>query len=174
MNAIDIILVIILFLALVRGFTRGFLVEIFSLLAVVVGIFAAYYGSGWVTEKIITWRDWGANQVNLISFIFIFVLVVFLVNLIGKLITKFAELIMLGLLNRILGAFLNLATTVLILSVLLNVLSWFSGIIAYEGPFNTSKSQLYNPIKKIVPEAYQIWKENYSPVQEEELLDEQV
>ena len=103
MNFIDIILGIFLLLGLVRGFMKGFFIELASLVALIAGIFGAihfsYYASSFIAEHV----DWEENYINLAAFAVTFIIIIVIISLAGKLLTKLANIIALGILNKLLG-----------------------------------------------------------------------
>lgn len=167
MNTLDIFLAVILGIGLFRGFTRGFILELFSLISLVVGIFLAYHGSGILVDFVINNWNWEFAQMHVLAFVFILIVVIVIFQLMGKGLTKLSDIVSLGLLNRILGGFFNLLKTALILSVVINVWLWLNtvggmGVI----PFSEN-SKLYAPLQKLVPGVYQIWKDHYETPQDE-------
>lgn len=161
MNSLDIFLAVILGIGFFRGFTRGFILELFSLISLVVGIFLAYHGSGILVDFIRAHWAWEFAQMHVLAFIFILVVVIVIFQLLGKGLTKLSDIISLGLLNRILGGFFNLLKTALILSLVINVWLWFNTVGGLgQIPF-TENSKLYPSLQKLVPGVYQIWKEHY-------------
>ena len=51
--------------------------------------------------------DWDSKTIQITSFIFLFILIIYSISLLAKMITKTLKLIALGWLNRILGGFLD-------------------------------------------------------------------
>lgn len=118
MNAVDIVLAILLAFAFYLGFKKGLLVTLTSLIGLIVGIYAAIYFSGFVGGYLSDWFDWDPQMTKWASFAITFFGVVFLANLLGKLMTKVADLTALGLLNKLLGGVFSTAQYALILSVI--------------------------------------------------------
>src|SRR5690606_20102410 len=104
MSVIDIVLLGFLVLGLVRGFLKGFFVEVASLVALIAGIYGAihfsYYASGMLTKHV----DWDENTVNATAFAITFVVIVLVIALAGKAFTKLADFAALGILNKLLGS----------------------------------------------------------------------
>src|ERR1043165_3057900 len=103
---LDIIGITLLLLFFYRGFRKGIIVALFSMLGVLLGMICALklshslagylFAKGWVTSA---WAQ-------IISYVFLFAGVILLVRLGARLIERTFEAIMLGLVNRIAGGLL--------------------------------------------------------------------
>lgn len=103
MNIIDIVLGIILVLAFFSGLKRGFLQSLASLIGLIVGVYAALYFSDFVGNYLSDWFDWSEQTTKWSAFAITFLGVLFLANFVGKLLTKIANFVLLGFLNKLLG-----------------------------------------------------------------------
>ena len=102
--SIDIIIGAILIYGIVRGFSRGLFLEISSLISLIAGIYIAskfYNIVDKYFQKIISWEE---NYLIILSFIIILILSIICINLIAKSLTKLADNISLGLLNKMAGS----------------------------------------------------------------------
>jgi membrane protein required for colicin V production len=159
MNYLDIILIVPLAYGAIRGFSKGFIIELASLASLILGVFIAVIISdiiGQMAESII---DWNPIVVKIVAFIIAFALVVIIVHLLAKSIEKIIKIAGLGLFNRIAGLGAGLIKMVFFVSVvliLLNNIKLTAGkkIISDERREN---SLLYNKIEGfaffILPEA---------------------
>jgi membrane protein required for colicin V production len=119
MSFLDIIFIIpIVWLAYV-GFKKGLIIELSTLLALVLGVFVSLYFSDVTAEFLKDSFDLKTKYLKLISFIITFLLVVIAVNLIGKLIEKFVDMVALSFLNKSAGGVFGVLKAVVILSLLL-------------------------------------------------------
>lgn len=167
MNSLDIFLAVIIGIGFFRGFTRGFILEFFSLISLVVGIFLAYHGSGILVGFVRTRLNWEFTQMHVLAFVFILVVVIVIFQLLGKGLTKLSDIVSLGLLNRILGGFFNLLKTALILSLVINIWLWFNSVGGMgQIPFSEN-SKIYPALQKLVPSVYKIWKDQYETPEQE-------
>lgn len=116
---IDVIFLIVLILAIVKGFSKGLIVALFSLLALFVGLAAAIKLSTIAAEYLKDAVNVAAKWLPFISFIVVFVLAVLLVRLAAAAIEKGVELALLGWLNKIGGIILYVLLYVTVFSVLL-------------------------------------------------------
>ena len=116
---IDIVFVALMILALVKGYNRGFIVAVFSIIGLIVGLAAAIKLSAMVAGYLNDSVNVSTKWLPVISFILVFLVAVFLVRLGAAAIEKTLELAMLGWLNRIAGILLYAVLYILILSVLI-------------------------------------------------------
>lgn len=116
---IDIIFAILLVLAIVKGYRRGLIVGVFSLVAIVIGLAAAIKLSaavaGWMGTNVNVSERW----LPVISFAVVFLVVILLVRLGANAIEKTIEVAMLGWVNRLGGILFYAALYIIIFSVLL-------------------------------------------------------
>lgn len=119
MNKIDFILAIPLLWGAIIGFKKGFVLELASLAALVLGIFGALSFSDFTAQKLTTYFDITSNYLGLMSFLLTFIGIVFAVFLFAKMLDKALKIVALGLINRLLGLIFGLVKYLLILSFLL-------------------------------------------------------
>ena len=116
---IDIIVVIILILALLKGYRQGLIVALFSVIAFIIGLAAALKLSAVVADHLGKAVKVSDKWLPIISFAVVFLIVVLLVRLGARFIQKTVELAMLGWLNRLGGILLYAGLYILIFSILL-------------------------------------------------------
>ncbi|WP_019037124.1 CvpA family protein [Psychroflexus tropicus] len=119
MNVLDIVLGVFLLIGFLRGFQKGFIIELSGILALLLGIYAGL-SYGYLAEHYIEgWTDWSASTVEILGFFAMFVLVLILVSILAKLLTTIINSIALGLINKIFGAIFGVIKTALFLIILL-------------------------------------------------------
>ncbi len=121
MNYLDIIIFLPLIYGIVRGFSKGFVIEVATLAALVLGIYGALKFSSITSEFLMEQFDLSGRYLPIISFAITFVLIVVAINLLGKLLDKLMKAVSLGFINRLLGSamgFLKLAVVTGLLVVL--------------------------------------------------------
>lgn len=151
MNTVDIVLALILLYGLVRGFFRGLLAEIASLVGIVAGIYGAIHFSYILSDFFSENMNWDSEYVNLIAFAITFVLIVFLISLAGKILTKMAGFAALGIVNKLLGAGFGLLKTAFIASVIIMFFAATNEEIELVSKEKLEDSKLYAPVKVIAP-----------------------
>jgi membrane protein required for colicin V production len=131
MAIIDIILGALILYGLIKGLSKGFFVEVTSLLALLVGVYGAVHFSNYAAEFLSNRFEWGEKTINITAFAITFVAIVFAISLAGKALTKLADFAALGVLNKLLGGL-------------------FGGLkIASDEEIESSL--LYNPVKSLAP-----------------------
>jgi len=86
-----------------KGFRKGVIVELTSLLALVLGIYGAIHFSGYVADQLANHIDWDKRYVDLAAFGLTSIGIVFGVSLLGRMLTSLAKLVLLNGVNRMLG-----------------------------------------------------------------------
>jgi len=171
MSILDLTLLTLLVLGLIRGFMRGFFVEIASLVALIAGVYGAFHFSNFAASFLKDRVDWNENTVNVVAFATTFVIIVLVIALAGKALTKIADFAMLGLLNKFLGALFGGLKVALILSVILIVLDKINANVPFVKEQDQQDSVLYSPVKSLIPTIFPNIKVNGKPIGEE--LDEE-
>lgn len=170
MNAIDIVIIIPILWGAYKGFTKGLIVEVAQIAALLLGIYGALQLSG-STEKLLTDKFGMTSQYTpVISFGIIFLLIVIAVFLIARLLGKLTEKVALGVVNKILGAVFGIAKFTLILSVvfiLFNKADEKASLVSAE---TKDKSLLYNPMMQLSMKIFPAL-ESFRPSQMEGIKD---
>ena len=153
MNYLDIIIAIILFLFGFKGFRKGLVIEVVTLLAFGVGIYGAMHFSDFTANHLQDFMEINPKYLNTIAFVLTFILLVIVVNMIGKAVTGLIEAMNLNFFNKLGGFVFGVAKGVLLCSLLLLVLNNFqlTGVLK---PEMREKSKLYPYIEETVPYVY--------------------
>jgi len=116
---LDIIFLVFIVMGVIKGIQRGFIVAIFSLIAIIIGLAAAMKLSTVAADYLQDSVNISARWLPVISFVLVFLLVVVLVRLGANLLQKTVEIAFLGWANRIAGAILYVLLYTIVFSVLL-------------------------------------------------------
>jgi membrane protein required for colicin V production len=116
---LDLIFAVVMVLALLKGYKRGLVVGLFSLVSVIIGLAAAMKLSTVVAGYIGTAVKISDEWLPVISFAVVFLGVVLLIRLGANAIEKAIEVALLGWVNKLGGIILYAAIYILIFSVLL-------------------------------------------------------
>ncbi|PKA83046.1 membrane protein required for colicin V production [Ulvibacter sp. MAR_2010_11] len=152
MNTVDIALGIILLIGFYAGFKNGLFVSLASLIGLIAGAYGALYFSSYAGGFISKWFDWSAQTSQLVGFAVTFVIILFLISMAGKLLTRIADFAMLGIINKLLGGVFNAITYAFIISVVfmfVNASSTLSGYVISEE--KKAESYLYAPVASLAP-----------------------
>ncbi len=100
---LDFIFAVLLVLACIRGYQKGLIIAVFSMIAFIVGLAAALKLSTVVADRMKDTISVSTKWLPFLSFILVFFVVVLLVRWGGKLIEKSVQLVLLGWVNRLGG-----------------------------------------------------------------------
>lgn len=118
MNTIDLIISAVLILGSVRGFFKGFFVEVTSVLGLFLGVYISISFNSEATTLIAKIYSGNTDYIEVIAFALTFIAVLLVVNAIGKILTKIANFSALGLVNKLAGTLFGFLKSGLILCVL--------------------------------------------------------
>ncbi len=151
MNVLDIILLVPVLWFAYRGFNKGFIIELSSLVALVLGIYVAINFSGFTASWLVKNFEISEKYLTIISFIVTFIAVVFGVFMVGKILEKFVDVLLLGFINKLAGGAFGIVKAAFLMSVILwiiNSLDPGDFIIKQE---TREGSMLYEPIESFAP-----------------------
>jgi membrane protein required for colicin V production len=114
---IDFTFAALLILAVIKGYQKGFIIAIFSIIAFIIGLAAALKLSTAVAAYLKDSISVSAKWLPFIAFALVFFAVIILVRLGAKLIERTFQAVMLGWLNRIGGILLYAVLYLIILSI---------------------------------------------------------
>lgn len=156
MSVLDIVLTVLILFGLVRGLMNGFFVEIASLIALVAGVYGAIHFSNYAATLIDENSQWDEKTVNIVAFAVTFLIIVLVIAIAGKALTKLADFAALGIVNKLLGALFGALKVAVILSVFLNVFDSMNRAIPLTDEDSIKDSVLYAPVKSLIPTIFPI------------------
>lgn len=121
MNWFDITVIIILIIAFFSGMQKGLLMQVAGFGAIILGIVFAGKLAKRILPELIKQIDMTPNTASVVSYILAFALIVIAIGFAGKLLENFFRAINLSFINRLLGAILAVTTTMVVMSVVLNL-----------------------------------------------------
>ena len=151
MSVIDIVLAALLLFGIIRGMIKGLFVEVASLVALVAGVYGAIHFSDFAASFLESKVDWSEQTINITAFAITFVIIVLVISLAGKALTKLADFAALGILNKLLGGVFGALKIGLILSVLIIVFDSMNKTIPFLDDEDLEDSVLYEPVKSLAP-----------------------
>ena len=151
MGVLDIVLAALLLFGLVRGFMKGLFVEVASLVALVAGVYGAIHFSNFAADFLQNKTEWNEKTINITAFAITFVVIILVISLAGKALTKLADFAALGILNKILGGVFGALKIGLILSVVLIVFDKMNKTLPFVDKETLEDSILYKPVKSLAP-----------------------
>ena len=116
MNSFDVVFFVALTYGLIRGLIKGLVIEVSGMIALVFGIFGAFKFSSVLGNFLIDYVNWEPKIIQIISFILLFIGIIYCISLLAKMLTKALKIIALGLLNRLAGGLFGVLKWITILS----------------------------------------------------------
>jgi len=156
MNVIDIILGVLILFGLIRGLSKGLFVEIASLAALIAGIYGAIHFSDFAAEFLENRVSWDEKYINIVAFAITFTVIVVVIAMAGRALTKLADFAALGILNKLLGGVFGALKIGLIISVVLILFSKMNKTIPFVQDKDLKDSILYLPVKSLAPLVFPI------------------
>ncbi len=151
MNIFDIIIASLLIFGFVRGVMKGLFVEVASLVALVAGVYGAIHFSYFIADFLKESVSWKEEYISLAAFAGTFIVIIIIIALVGKMLTKLADFASLGIINKLLGGVFGALKIGLILSVVFIFFSRMNDTIPFIEKETLEESILYEPVKKIAP-----------------------
>jgi membrane protein required for colicin V production len=108
MNFLDFIILAALGYAAWIGFKKGFIIELFTFLALFMGLYAGIHFSDWLTSLLRDQLGFTSEYLPAISFTLIFLGIGAMVYFAGKALEKVIKVVQLNLLNKLLGIFFSM------------------------------------------------------------------
>ena len=149
MNVIDLVLGIFLLLGLVRGFFKGFFVELAGILSLIGGIYAAVHFSDTMYIFLETFISLDETYLSLLSFAATFFLIVLIISIIARMLTGMVNMLALGILNRIFGGAFGVLKMAFLASIFLYLFAKTG--IAIISEETKEASVLYIPVASLAP-----------------------
>jgi membrane protein required for colicin V production len=151
MNFIDLVFIIILLWSAYKGFRKGFILQLSTLAALLLGIFGAIHFSDFTADFLTNNFNISNQYLQIIAFAVTFIVIVIAVHLLARLIEKLVQAIALGFVNRILGIVFGVAKVAFILSIILVLVNKADEKYNFIPDEKTEKSMLYEPLSDFAP-----------------------
>ena len=174
-NILDIIILIPLLLWARQGYNKGLIISLASFAALILGLYFAFFFSDFTANKLTEHFTIDKEYIAVISFVVTFVVVVIAVVLIGNVLQKFIDVLMLGFLNKAAGAVFGILKGALYLSILIFVINYFDASDILIKQKYRDGSMLFKPVESFAPLLYDKANlEDFSVEipEKEEILDE--
>lgn len=126
MSKVDIVILIVLAIGAISGYRRGFLMELFFLVALVLGVFLGFRLMGMGVEYLSKEFNADTQVLPYISFAIIFVLVLVGVTLVGRVIKNTVDQTFLGKVDSAAGSLLGILKHAFAVSVIIWLIEVFN------------------------------------------------
>ncbi len=149
MSIVDILILIPLGYAAWKGFQHGIIIEVFTLLALMVGIYAGIHFSDVTANWMKNSLGWDSEYLPVIAFTITFLGIGAMVYFAGKMIEQFVKVTNLTPINKAFGIVFAVLKMTYFVSVFLVLLESYDEKGDFLPPSMKEKSLLYNPILKV-------------------------
>lgn len=149
MNILDIIILICFVPALVQGLRKGFIAQVISIVAILLGVYLSFQFSTTLSEWLAQYIEGSEQILKIVSFALILVGVMVGLGILSRLLEGIINFVMLGWFNKLLGiafAFLKCALIIGLVIMAFNSLNNSFNFISEE---ELAKSTLYPPLKSL-------------------------
>lgn len=121
MNWFDLVVLILMLIALVNGYRKGLIQQLVGLAIIILSAIFGGKLTAYILPELNRFLDLSPNLARVLSFLLAFAAIAIVISLIGNLIQKFVNIILLSFVNRLLGSFIAVGTLMFILSIILNL-----------------------------------------------------
>jgi membrane protein required for colicin V production len=149
MSILDILLIIPLGYAAYKGFRKGFIVELFTLLALFVGIYAGIHLSDGVTRWMRDSLGWNSNLLPALSFTVLFLGLGAMVYFGGKAIEQVMKIAQMGTMNKLAGGVFSVLKMAFFLSLAILILESFDQDEELIPASEKKESLLFTPLAHV-------------------------
>ncbi len=148
MGMLDIILALPLAYGIYKGVKNGLLVEVASILALIAGIYGtihfSYIAANYLSERV----EWDPRYIKITAFVLTFIIIVFVIHLLGKALTRFADFAMVGWLNKLAGGVFGFVEVAVILGAIIIFFERANSSLGLVDSDTIEESVLYEPLKE--------------------------
>lgn len=152
MGLIDVVIIAVIAIGVLDGFSRGFINQLASIVGLIVGFFIAKALYLVLADKLSVYLLSGTSLIVIraLAFMAIWILIPALFALLGSLLTHTIKLLALGGVNRFLGLVFGGLKWILMISIIINVMDFIDFNIHFIRHTKKEESILYYPIKNII------------------------
>lgn len=149
MSGIDIVLIVFIVLGIYSGYKEGFLMELFSLLGIFLGVIGGFKLMGWAMVMLGEHFDIDQKVLPYVGFAVVFIGIIILVNVLGRIVKFSVDRTFLGTADQIAGAILGVVKTMFMLSVAIWILE--SLHINFLDRWRDDNSWMYSAVAEFAP-----------------------
>lgn len=148
MNILDIILLICFAAALVQGLRKGFIAQAIAIISIVAGVWLSFRFSTIVSAWLTQYIPASGQVLKIVAFALILILVILAFRALGKFIEATIKIVMLGWLNRLLGALFSLLKCALIIGLVIMAFNALNNTFHIISDDTLYASSMYPPLKR--------------------------
>ena len=147
MNFLDIFIVLAIIYGAWFGFKKGFIIEVFTFLALFLGLYAGIRFSDFLSGLLLDWFDSKSKYLPVISFTILFLMAGAMVYFAGKTIEKMVKVVRLSLINKLAGGLFGALKFALLLGGLILVIEAYEEKADFIDEETKEGSLLFLPLK---------------------------
>jgi membrane protein required for colicin V production len=151
MNYLDIIIAIPMIWFGWKGFGKGLIIELASLISLALGIYIAIRFAHYAAVKLKSAVNISDEYINLTAFILTFIAVVALVFLFAKVLEGALKMVSLSVMNKLVGMAFGMLKIALIISSFIYIINRFDKQQTFLTFEVRQKSLLFQPVEKLAP-----------------------
>ena len=151
MNWFDIAILLVFFIAFIRGGQRGLTMQLAGLVAIIIGAIFAGKAADILLPYLLKTINISTYLAIVLSYVFAFLIIVFAIKLLGKMLHTLIEALHIGFLNKIIGAIVGVISASFVLSILLNLAVVLDPKEKVVTSNIKSNSYFFTKIEKVVP-----------------------
>lgn len=156
MTILDIIVIIPICWFGFLGFKNGLIYEVFSLLALILGIWASYHFSDWIALFFPN-----TQLAQPVAMILTFVVTILLIHFAGHLMAKVVKLVIPGIVDHIFGLLFGMGKVLLVFSVIFYIIQTIDKSEILIKKDTKEQSFIYQYVEPIIPHLMS-WKDAYN------------
>ena len=149
MNFIDILIIIPVGYAAYKGFKHGFIIELFTLLALLVGIYVGIHFSDFVAVWMKNTFSWDSPYLPVVAFTITFLGVGAMIYFGGKVVEKMVKVVNLTPVNKVFGIIFATLKMLYIVSVVLVLIESYDEKGDFFPQKTKDQSRLYQPVRDV-------------------------
>jgi len=159
---LDIIIAIPFAWAIYMGLTKGFVRQLATLGALILGVYGGAKLSGWLGEFFHRKFDVAIKLSQFVSFVIIFIAVIILMHFLAKIIQSSLKAGGLGAIDKILGVLFAMVKALIIVGVILSFFEMINKKVVLVEKQYTERSFFYNPIVNLTGKVFPTIKFEYN------------
>ncbi len=122
MNLVDLVIIAIISIGIIRGYSKGLIIEFSSFFGIFISFIISGNIDGVLSKELIKFINLNIDILDTVSFIIVFIISYSLIILFAKGFTKLAKIVYLGFLNSLMGGLFGGLKLLLILLIITKVI----------------------------------------------------
>ena len=160
MNLVDLVIIAIISIGIIRGYSKGLIIEFSSFFGIFISFIISGNIDGVLSKELIKFINLNIDILDTVSFIIVFIISYSLIILFAKGFTKLAKIVYLGFLNSLMGGLFGGLKLLLILLIITKVI--FSlNLMSFSIVSESSLMIQLHILSEILVESFELSKDVY-------------